>query len=142
MKKLMTTLIASSLLTGVLFASEGHTSKYKSNSPLKPYHVSIDENGYNVMVSTKKPLTSGKNVLTVIILKDRKVVKGINNIEIIFEKEGSAEQRFQEKAEINRNKYTVFTNFSTNGKWSYELIFKTSDGSINKVHSTLNIGTK
>lgn len=96
---------------------------------IKPYHHTVLVDGYKTMISSIKPLKDGKNDITITILKGKKTIKNVN-VTIKFSMPSMPGMEFTRNAELKGNKYNTNINFSMSGEWAYELIFKTSDGSI------------
>jgi hypothetical protein len=46
---------------------------------------------------------------------------------------------FTKNAGLKGNKYNTNINFSMGGEWAYELMFKTSDGSMHKTKGSVHI---
>lgn len=110
-----------------------------SNNSIKPYHHTILVDGYKIMISSVKPLKSGKNDITITILKDKKNIKNVKNVNINFSMPLMSGMEFRKNAELKGTKYNTNINFSMSGEWAYELIFKTSDGSTHKVNNSVYV---
>lgn len=158
MKKISTIVIGLSLLTSTaLFASGDHmgdhmhngkmanhmnpggkTDKEMNKMGMSPYHHNMMVNGYDVTVASDKPLSDGKNHMSVMLMKNGHPINDAN-MSMKFSMPSMPGMEFMEQASFNNDKYNTNVNFSMGGQWDYELIFKTSDGVINKVNGSVNI---
>lgn len=124
MKNIFKTLVLFSLLSSTtLFAmTDTHT--------LTKQHQKLTmTNGYKAVLSSDKPLKSGKNSLNITILKNDTFVKNAD-VNIIFALPTMPNMEFSEHAIENNDKYNFNANFKVAGEWEYELMFKTSYGTI------------
>lgn len=112
-----------------LFTSTTLFAVKENNSIKKQYQNLKMENGYNAILSSEKPLTKGKNNLSIIILKNDTFVKKAD-VNIIFALPTMPDIEFSKHAKENGNKYHLNANFILPGEWKYELMFKTSYGTI------------
>lgn len=139
-------LVASS----ILYASGDHMGNHmhegKMTNHMNPngavsmeaYHQTMMVDGYKTIVSSIKPLKDGKNDMTISILKNKQAIKTAN-VNITFSMPAMPGMEFTQNAGIKGNKYTTNINFSMGGKWAYELMFKTNDGSMHKTNGSVNI---
>lgn len=115
-----------------------HKKSNMSNSSMKPYHHTMVVDGYKTMISSIKPLKDGKNDMTITILKDKKPIKDAN-VSMKFSMPSMPGMEFTKNAGLKGNKYNTNINFSMGGEWAYELMFKTSDGSMHTTKGSVNI---
>ncbi len=105
---------------------------------MKSYHHKMMTNGYEVTFNSSKPLTDGKNHMTVMLKKNGKAVKNAK-VNIKFSMPSMPGMEFTENAMSHGNMYKSKVNFSMGGMWAYDLMFKTSDGSMHKTKGSVNI---
>ncbi len=84
-----------------------------------------------------KPLSDGKNHMQIILKKGNKTITNAD-VKIKFDMPMMPGMDFTEKAMIDGDKYNSMIDFSMDGKWNYDLDFKTSDGKIHKVKGSVN----
>ena len=87
------------------------------------------QDGYKVILSSKKPLKNGKNTLSIIISKNNTLIKNAD-VNIIFALPSMPNMEFSEHAIEKNKKYKFSANFKEAGEWEYELMFKTDYGTI------------
>jgi hypothetical protein len=104
----------------------------------KPHQTLTLENGYNVIVSSTKPLVNGKNDLSIKILKNDNIVKDAD-VNIVFQLDKIPNMEFSEHAIEKAGKYNLSANFKVPGEWKYELMFKTNYGVIYSKEGKVNI---
>lgn len=140
MKKLSIVAFGMSLVLGsTLYANSDHNGKMNmSKDHMKPYHNNMMTDGYKVNLSSKKVLTDGKNHMSIMLHKNGKSVKNAD-VSIKFSMPSMLGMEFTEKAEAHGNMYNTMINFSMGGEWAYELMFKTSDGSMHKTKGSVNL---
>jgi len=116
----------------------GKMNMNQNSSNTKPYHNSMMVNGFKAMISSQKPLMDGKNNLTIVLMKNGKPVKNAD-VKISFSMPAMPGMEFTEEAMRMGNKYSANIDFSMMGEWAYELMFKTSDGSMHKTKGSVNL---
>ena len=123
---------------GKMMANMGHGKSSMSNDSMKPYHHNMMTNGYKVTLSSKKALTDGKNHMTIMLMKNGKPVKNAD-VSIKFDMPSMPGMDFTQKAKGHGKMYSSMINFSMGGEWTYELMFKTSDGAMHKTKGSVNL---
>ena len=115
-----------------------HGKSGMSNDGMKPYHHNMMTNGYKVTLSSKKPLTDGKNHMTIMLMKNGKAIKNAD-VSIKFDMPSMPGMDFTQHAKGHGKMYNTMINFSMGGEWTYELMFKTSDGAMHKTKGSVNL---
>lgn len=97
----------------------------------KPYQKILMEDGYKAILSSEKQLIKGKNNLSIQILKNNTFVKHAD-VNIIFDLPSIPNIEFSKHVpeDTKVNKYSTNVNFKVRGEWKYELMFKTTHGTI------------
>jgi len=116
----------------------GKISKNMMHDNMKPYNHSMTTNGYKVTISSNKPLTDGKNHMSIMLMKDGKAVHNAK-VHMNFSMPSMPGMEFSEEAKGHGNMYDAMINFSMGGEWAYELMFKASDGSMHKTKGSVNL---
>lgn len=114
---------------------DGMTTKQMQDTEMNSYHHNMMINGYSITLSSEKPLTDGKNHMFIKLMQNKKEIKNAD-ISMNLSMPSMPGMEFTEQVKENGS---IDINFSMAGEWAYELIFKTSDGVINKVHGSVNI---
>ena len=114
---------------------DGMTTKQMQDTEMNSYHHNMMINGYSITLSSEKPLTDGKNHMFIKLMQNKKEIKNAD-ISMNLSMPSMPGMEFTEQVKENGN---IDINFSMAGEWAYELIFKTSDGVINKVNGSVNI---
>lgn len=146
MKPVQKVLLGLSLFVSVgLYANEDHmknhmnmdgmSTKQMQDTEMNSYHHNMMINGYSITLSSKKPLTDGRNQMSIKLMQNKKEIKNAD-ISINFSMPSMPGMEFTEHAKENGD---IDINFSMAGEWAYELIFKTSDGITNKLQGSVNI---
>lgn len=125
-------------MTDAQMNNMNHGNTSMSNDSMKPYHHNMMIKGYNVTVSSKKPLTDGKNHMSIKLVKEGKAVKNAE-VNIKFSMPAMPGMEFTEQANGHGNMYNAMVDFSMGGEWMYELMFKTSDGAMHKTKGSVNL---
>lgn len=123
---------------GKMMKNMGHGKSGMSNDSMKPYHHNMMTNGYKVTLSSKKPLTDGKNHMSIMLMKNGKAVKNAD-VSIKFDMPSMPGMDFTQQAKGHGKMYNTMINFSMGGEWAYELMFKTSDGTMHKTKGSVNL---
>ncbi len=113
-------------------------SANKSSMSKGAYKNTMMVNGYSVTLSSMKPLSDGKNPMSIILKKDGKIIKNAN-VKIKFFMTMMPGMEFTEQAKLSGDKYTSNIDFSMQGEWAYELDFKTRDGKIHTAKGSVNL---
>lgn len=97
--------------------------------------------GYTVMISSKKPLVTGNNDLTVTLEQEgREVTDAKVKVKFFMpEMPGMPYMEHEEKFALEGNTYKGVINFSMGGTWQYHLKFKTADGEVHKTRGSVNL---
>lgn len=157
MKKIIVTLCGASLLAGALYANGDHMGDHMHNgvmtnhsnpngmtnaqmnqSNMNAYHHDMMVNGYNVTLKSEKPLKDGKNPMSIVLMRNGHAINNAD-VSIKFSMPSMPGMEFNEHAKYHENMYKTMINFSMGGEWAYELMFKTSDGSMHKTKGSVNI---
>lgn len=120
--------------------SMNHDNMDMSNKNMGAYHNEMMTNGYKVSLSSKKPLVSGNNHMSVMVMKDGKPVTDAK-VKIKFfmpEMPGMPYMEYKAKGKQDGNKFNCDVNLGMSGTWQYQLRFKTSDGEVHKTRGSVN----
>jgi hypothetical protein len=109
-----------------------------SANDMAKYHNQMMVNGYNVTLKSEKPLTDGKNHMSIELMKNGHMIDNAD-MNIKFSMPTMPGMEFTEHAKYHGNMYKMMPNFSMGGEWAYELMFKTSDGHIHTTKGSVNI---
>jgi len=164
MKKTVVSSLTIGILLSGLYASGNHESGHESNNHMgdhmhngkmmnhmnpdgmtsdkmknmKAMHQTMMIDGYHVTISSKKPLTDGKNNISVMLKHGDKAVKNAN-ISMKFSMPSMPGMEFTEHAGMHDNMYKTMVDFSMGGEWAYEMMIKTHDGKIHKSSGMVNV---
>ena len=107
----------------------------------EPVFQEGQKNGYDVVLKSDKSLVVGENNFFVTLLKDGKSFTDAKVKAKFFmpEMPGMPYMEYKDKAELVDGKYKLLINFPMGGTWQYHLMFKTSDGKVHKIRSSVNI---
>ena len=107
----------------------------------EPVFQEGEKNGYDVVLKSDKSLVVGENNFFVTLLKDGKSFTDAKVKAKFFmpEMPGMPYMEYKDKAELVDGKYKLLINFPMGGTWQYHLMFKTSDGKVHKIRSSVNI---
>ena len=148
MKKLSTAILSTLLI--VTFAQAegmkcgagkcGSSMKVdKTNSKLLSDMHTTD--GYQISISSNKPLVYGNNNIEVTLYNDKKQITDAK-VKVKFfmpEMPGMPYMEYKKKLKFDTNSYKGIVNFSMNGTWQYHLKFKTADEEVHKVRGSVNL---
>lgn len=100
-----------------------------------------EKNGYEIVLKSDKSLVVGDNTFYVTLLKNGKSFTNAKVKAKFFmpEMPGMPYMEFKDKAKIVDGKYKFMINFSMSGTWQYHLMFKTEDGKVHKIRSSVNL---
>ena len=107
----------------------------------EPIDLNGNKNAYDINLSSKKSLVVGDNNLYVTLTKDGKAVTDAK-VKIKFfmpEMPGMPYMEYKAKAKLIDGKYKMLVNFSMSGTWQFHLMFKTADGKVHKIRSSVNL---
>ena len=127
MKKLFKTLLALLITVGFLNA--------------EPLEQMGQKDGYDVKLTSEKPLIVGNNEIFVELSKDGKAVTTAK-VKVKFfmpEMPGMPYMEFEDKAELVDGKYKMNANLSMGGTWQYQLKFKIEDEVVHTVKGSVNL---
>ena len=98
------------------------------------------KDGFDIKLSSPKALIVGKNDFVIELSKDSKVVDNAK-VKIKFfmpEMPGMPYMEHEGEGSLAGDKYKMTINFCMNGTWQYQLKFKTDDGVVHTVKSSVN----
>ncbi|MGB1226261.1 MAG: FixH family protein [Poseidonibacter sp.] len=107
----------------------------------EPVFQEGSKNGYDVVLKSDKTLVMGDNDIFVTLSKDGKVITDAK-VKIKFfmpEMPGMPYMEYKDKAKLVNGKYKMLVNFAMGGTWQYHLMFKTADGQVHKIRSSVNL---
>ncbi|MGB0989541.1 hypothetical protein CRV02_07560 [Arcobacter sp. CECT 8989] len=106
-----------------------------------PIDLNGSKNGYDVTLKSEKSLVVGDNNFYVTLAKDGKPVTDAKVKAKFFmpEMPGMPYMEYVGKAKLVDGKYKMLINFSMSGTWQYHLMFKTADGKVHKLRSSVNL---
>lgn len=122
-------------MTNAQMAEMSHGNKSTS---MTKYHNEMMVNGYNVTLKSDKPLTDGKNPMSIMLMRNGHAVNNAD-VNIKFSMPSMPGMEFNRHAKYHDNMYKTMINFSMGGEWAYELMFKTSDGHMHTTKGSVNI---
>ena len=96
--------------------------------------------GYDVEITSTRDLSAGSNELFANITKDGKAVTTAK-VKVKFfmpEMPGMPYMEHEGEGTLSGDKYKMTINFCMNGTWQYQLKFKTDDGVVHTVKSSVN----
>jgi len=100
-----------------------------------------NKDGYDVNLTSEKTLVMGDNTLFATFTK-----AGVNltdvKVKIKFfmpEMPGMPYMEYKAKAKFVDGKFKMLVNFPMGGTWQFHLMFKTKDGKVHKIRSSVNI---
>jgi len=107
----------------------------------EPINLSSKKDGYDVNLVSEKSLVVGDNTLYVTLSKDGKALEDAKVKAKFFmpEMPGMPYMEYVGKAKLVDGKYEMLINFSMGGTWQYHLMFKTADGKVHKIRSSVNL---
>lgn len=106
-----------------------------------PIDLKGSKNGYDVNLTSEKSLVVGDNLFFVTVSKDGKAVTDAKVKAKFFmpEMPGMPYMEYKDKAKLVDGKYKMLINFSMGGTWQFHLMFKTADGKVHKIRSSVNL---
>lgn len=107
----------------------------------EPIEQNGEKNGYEIKLTSNKPLTTGENNLFVELSKEGSSVSDAKvKIKVFMpEMPGMPYMEYEAKAKFVDGKYKMGVNFSMGGTWQYHLKFKSKDGKVHTVRGSVNI---
>ncbi len=101
----------------------------------------LKSDGYQIKISSQKPLVVGDNDIEVTVIKDDKKITDAK-VKVKFfmpEMPGMPYMEYNDKLKIKGDIYKGLINYSMGGTWQYQLKVKTSDDKVHKVRGSVNI---
>jgi len=99
------------------------------------------KDGFDVKIKSEKSLVVGNNTFFVELLKDGKAVTSAK-VKLKFfmpEMPGMPYMEYEDEATLVDGKYKVNINISMGGTWQYMIKFKTDDGAVHSIKSSVNL---
>ena len=102
---------------------------------------SVEKDGYNDSLKTKKSLVVGDNEFFVELQKDEKAVTTAKVKAKFFmpEMPGMPYMEYEDNAVLENGIYKMKINFSMGGTWQYHIKFKTDDGIVHTIRGSVNL---
>ena len=99
------------------------------------------KDSYEIVLKSEKSLVIGNNIFFVTLFKDGIAVTNAKVKAKFFmpEMPGMPYMEFKDKAKLIDGKYKFMINFSMSGTWQYHLMFKSADGKVHKIRSSVNL---
>lgn len=99
------------------------------------------KDGYEVQLQSEKSLVLGDNNFLVRLTKDGVAINDAKVKAKFFmpEMPGMPYMEYVGKAKLVDKKYLFKINFPMGGTWQYHLMFKTVDGKVHKIRSSVNL---
>lgn len=100
-----------------------------------------EKDGFDVKIKSEKSLVVGNNIFFVELLKDGKAVTSAK-VKLKFfmpEMPGMPYMEYEDEATLVDGKYKVNINLSMGGTWQYMIKFKTEDGAVHSIKSSVNL---
>lgn len=107
----------------------------------EPIELNGSKNGYDVKLTSEKTLVVGNNNLFAVVSKNGDILTNVK-VKIKFfmpEMPGMPYMEYKDKAKLVEGKYQMHVNFSMGGTWQFHLMFKTADGKVHKIRSSVNL---
>jgi len=107
----------------------------------EPISQEGEKDGYTIELVSENSLVVGENNFYVILKKDGALVNDAKVKAKFFmpEMPGMPYMESLEKAKLVDGKFKFMINFPMGGTWQYHLMFKTADGKVHKVRSSVNL---
>jgi len=148
MKKI-STLVLAILTSSSMYAADMDHSKMdhskmnhgSSSMSKSAYHNKMSTGGYDITLSSEKPMVSGTNKITITLEKAGQTVEGAKVRVKFFMPEMPGMPYMESKANGTKigDKYHMDVSLSMSGTWQYQLQFKTSDGQVYKTRGSVNL---
>ncbi len=116
-------------------------SSAKSGGTDKRLMDRMQKDGYRLILSSDKPLTTGNNKIAVTVTRDGKPVTDVKvKIKLFMpEMPGMPYMEYKTKLKPENGRYTGMINLSMSGTWQYHLKFKDAQGAIHTLRGSLNL---
>ncbi|WP_321313596.1 FixH family protein [Halarcobacter sp.] len=107
----------------------------------EPIDLKGKKDGYEVKLQSESSLVVGDNTFFVTLEKDGSSIKDAKVKAKFFmpEMPGMPYMEYVGKAKLIDGKYKLQINLSMSGTWQYHLLFKTADGKVHKIRSSVNL---
>ena len=107
----------------------------------QPIDLKGKKNGYEAHLKSEKSLSVGDNNFYVTLTKEGKAITDAKVKAKFFmpEMPGMPYMEYVGKAKLIDGKYKMLINFSMGGTWQFHLMFKTADGKVHKIRSSVNL---
>ena len=107
----------------------------------EPIDFKGEKNAYHVHFQSEKSLIVGDNNFFVTLTKDEMLLDNAKVKAKFFmpEMPGMPYMEYVGKAKLVDGKYKMLINFPMGGTWQFHLMFKTADGEIHKIRSSVNL---
>ena len=107
----------------------------------EPINLNGSKGGYDVNLTSEKSLVVGDNIFYVTLSKNGAPVTSAKVKAKFFmpEMPGMPYMEYLDKAKLVDGKYKMLINFSMGGTWQFHLMFKTEDGKVHKIRSSVNL---
>ncbi|WP_228197988.1 FixH family protein [Poseidonibacter antarcticus] len=101
----------------------------------------VQKDSYEIVLKSEKSLVIGDNIFFASLYKDGVVVTNAKVKAKFFmpEMPGMPYMEFKDKAKLVDGKYKFMINLSMGGTWQYHLMFKSADGKVHKIRSSINL---
>ncbi len=139
---LLSLLALSPLVAAVMQCGAGKCgSSAQSGGTDKRLMDRMQKDGYTLILSSDKPLTTGDNKIAVTVTRDGKPVTDIKMKIKLFmpEMPGMPYMEYKTKLRPENGRYTGMINLSMSGTWQYHLKFKDAEGTIHTLRGSLNL---
>ncbi|XPV68460.1 MAG: FixH family protein [Halarcobacter sp.] len=106
-----------------------------------PIDLSGKKDGYEITLKSEKSLVVGNNTFFITLAKDTVAVTNAK-VKIKFfmpEMPGMPYMEQTQKAKFVDGKFKTSINFPMGGTWQYHLKFKTQDGKVHTIRSSINL---
>ena len=116
----------------------GASMKSASTSAALSKMHSVD--GYDIGVSSKKPLIVGNNTLMINLFKEGKPVDAKVKVKFFMpQMPGMPYMESKDKTKTKKGEATAKINLSMSGTWQYHIRFKTADDVVHKIKGSVNL---
>ena len=104
------------------------------------FHKMHTTDGYDIGISSKKPLIVGTNTIQVALFKDGKKVDAKIKVKFFMpEMPGMPFMESKDKTKTKEGVADIKVNLSMAGTWQYQLKFKTPDEEVHKIKGSVNL---
>jgi len=104
------------------------------------FHKMHTKDGYEIALSSKKPLIVGNNTIKIVLFKDGKKADAKVKVKFFMpEMPGMPYMESKDKTKTKEGVAAVKVNLSMAGTWQYQLKFKTADEEVHKIRGSVNL---